>query len=88
MRASCVAQDIVVLRPIQTRRGGTSTARLKTGAEQFYWLATSSARQVFRPTNEAPLAHAPFRHSSRLREKKDATAAHLRHISYNGASEP
>jgi len=34
MRAGCIAQDMIVPRPLQTRRGGTSTERLKTGAEQ------------------------------------------------------
>ena len=30
-----IAQDMIVLRPLQTQWGGTSTERLKTGAEQF-----------------------------------------------------
>ena len=30
-----IAQRVIVVRPIQTRRGGASTARLKTGAELF-----------------------------------------------------
>jgi hypothetical protein len=30
-----IGQRVIVVRPIQTPRGGTSTARLKTGAEQF-----------------------------------------------------
>jgi hypothetical protein len=35
MRAGCIAQDVIVLRPLQTRQGGTFTEGLKTGAEQF-----------------------------------------------------
>jgi hypothetical protein len=31
-----------------------STARLKTGAKSFKWLATSSARRVLRPTGAGP----------------------------------
>jgi hypothetical protein len=35
MRAGGIAQDMIVLRPLQPGQGGTSTERLKTGAEQF-----------------------------------------------------
>jgi hypothetical protein len=66
MRAGCIAQEVIVLRPVQTRWGGTSTERLKTGAEQFLRLATSSARRVLRPTGPGsfsltrPFAGAPI----------------------------
>src|SRR5260221_6009131 len=59
MRAGCIAQDMIVLRPLQTRRGGTSTERLKTGAEQFWRLAPSSARRVVRPNGRG--FHSPIR---------------------------
>src|ERR1700738_3687841 len=34
----CIAQDRIVLRPLQTRRGGTSTERLNNAAGQFSLL--------------------------------------------------
>jgi hypothetical protein len=46
MRAGCIAHDMIVFRPLQTRLGGTSTERLKTGPKSFQQLATSSARRV------------------------------------------
>src|SRR5260370_2937975 len=62
MREGCIAQDMIVVRPLQTWRGGTSTERLKTGAEQFSRLATCSARRVFRPTGRGlSFAHSPTR---------------------------
>jgi beta-lactamase class A len=55
MRAGCIAQDMIVLRPLQIGRGGTSTERLKTGAEQFWRLATSSASRHGTPIAVANL---------------------------------
>ena len=58
MRAGCIAQDMIVLRPLRTRRGGTSTERLKTGAGQFKRLATPWTRRVLRPTDQGD-SHPP-----------------------------
>jgi hypothetical protein len=51
MRACCKAQRLIVFRSIHTAGVATSTARLKTGADDPHDEAMRWARRVFRPTN-------------------------------------
>ena len=49
MRAASTTCDVIVLprTRTQTRRGGTSTERLKTGAEQFCEVASAGLAEFF-----------------------------------------
>jgi hypothetical protein len=60
MRAGYIAQDMIVLRPLQTRRGGTSTERLKTGAEQFLAVSHILGAPSFSP-HRSRVFHSPIR---------------------------
>jgi len=51
MRAGCQTQRVDRFPVDPYRRGGTSTARLKTGAGDPHDEALRWARRVFRPTN-------------------------------------
>jgi hypothetical protein len=52
--ASNIRAKVATIRAWDVFGDGTPTAGLKTGARYFKRLATSSARRVFRPTNQGP----------------------------------
>jgi hypothetical protein len=49
MRAGCNAQRVIVPRPVQARRSGTSTERLKTGAEDLMTKRHVGRAEFFAP---------------------------------------
>jgi hypothetical protein len=62
MRAWCIAQRLVVVRDLSAQLSGTSTARLKSGADWLYSSGPSSAHRDFRPTFHLTLlpSHKPY----------------------------